>query len=406
MCPRADFRIAKKRSTVNVTDRGSGMADIFLSYGGAQFLIEAFEASLTRQGHKVYSDENFGYRRGAIIAKLHEFDAVIVIWSENSISRALSLDIAAEASRLGRLIQVRAPDVSSQLVPDAFGSLPSFAVSETQRIAEAIAALGVAPGPKSAWPRRPPAREGVGAAAGSPYRVDPPGIGSSGVTRPRVLPQGVGSASSPEIRSTTISPAGSEATNALEIEAGRLVHKIPAKMWVGEQETVEVRLGRLATPDLSKGLEGRGSLTTEDIPIVETMSVSLYGGSGAFTIERQSETSQLVMSNVIKGTPLETEDFGRWVWLVTPRKTGTHQLFVKVSAALKDSRGVPTTTKLPDKEFKVAVSIHTGKTTVAVIKRSLPTLILAGLGGLVAAFTRDVWWPKLYALLKGLGWFT
>ena len=71
-----------------------------------------------------------------------------------------------------------------------------------------------------------------------------------------------------------------------------------------------------------------------------------------------------------------------------------------------DSRGVPTTTKLPDKEFKVAVSIHTGKTTVAVIKRSRPTLILAGLGGLVAAFTRDVWWPKLYALLKGLGWFT
>jgi hypothetical protein len=35
---------------------------------------------------------------------------------------------------------------------------------------------------------------------------------------------------------------------------------------------------------------------------------------------------------------------------------------------LKDSRGVPTTTKLPDKEFKVSVSIHTGKTTIAVIK--------------------------------------
>ena len=177
-------------------------------------------------------------------------------------------------------------------------------------------------------------------------------------------------------------------------------------MWVGQQEIVEVRLGRLAAPDLSKGLEGRGTLATEDIPIVETMSVSLYGGPGAFTIERQSETSQLIMSDLVKGTLLETQDFGRWVWLVTPRKTGTHQLYVKVSAALKDSRGVPTTTKLPDKEFNVSVSVHAGDATIAVVKRTLPALILAGLGGLVAAVSRDVWWPQLHVILQGLGWLS
>ena len=43
---------------------------------------------------------------------------------------------------------------------------------------------------------------------------------------------------------------------------------------------------------------------------------------------------------------------------------------------------------------------------IAVIKRSLPALILAGLGGLVAAFSRDIWWPKLHVVLQGFGWLS
>lgn len=385
------------------------MADIFLSFGGAHFIVEPFETSLSRQGHKVYSDADFDYRRDAIVAKLREFDAVIVIWSENSKARDLTLAVAAEALRLGRLIQTLAPDLRSEDIPPAFRPLPLFAVSDSKRIAEAIAALGIIAGPKTLGPKRPPRLEGIGSASGSPYAVGPPATGSPASSRPRHQPEGVGAAAGPimgSLRPIATPAASSETTRALEIEAGRLVHKIPPKMWLGQQEIVEVRLGRLATGDLSKGLEGRGPLTTEDIPIVETMSVSLYGGPGAFTIERQSETSQLVMSDLVKGTPLETQDFARWVWLVTPRKTGTHQLYVKVSAALKDSRGVSTTTKLPDKEFKVSVSVHTGNAAIAVIKRSLPALILAGLGGLVAAFSRDVWWPKLHVVLQGLGWLS
>jgi hypothetical protein len=57
------------------------MADIFLSYGGAQRLVEAFEKGLSRQGHKVYSDADFDYRSDVIVAKLRQFDAIIVIWS-------------------------------------------------------------------------------------------------------------------------------------------------------------------------------------------------------------------------------------------------------------------------------------------------------------------------------------
>ena len=91
------------------------MADIFLSYGGAQRLVEAFEKSLSRQGHIVYSDADFDYRSDAIIAKLRQFDAIIVIWSENSKSRDLTLAVAAEALRLGRLIQTRAPGLFVRL---------------------------------------------------------------------------------------------------------------------------------------------------------------------------------------------------------------------------------------------------------------------------------------------------
>jgi hypothetical protein len=365
------------------------MANIFLSYGGSQSLVEPFEKSLNRQGHTVYSDSDFDFGRDAILAKLQEFDAVIVIWSGNSIQRDLTLAVAAEALRLGRLIQTSAPGLSLKDIPRTFWEQRLLAVSDTKSISEAITALGVVPGPKSLGPKRPSRPPGVGAAGGTPYAVDPATV--SGAT---------------DSGSIAARAASSDTTKALEIEAGRLVHKIPPKMWLGQQEVVEVRLGRLATPDLSKGLEGRGALTVEDIPIVETMSVSLYGGPGAFTIERQSEASQLVMSDLVKGTPFETQDFGRWVWLVTPRKTGAHQLYVKVSAALKDSRGVTTTTKLPDKEFKVSVSVHTGKATVAVVKRTLPALALAALGGLVAAFTRDVWWPKLYAIFKAHGWLS
>jgi hypothetical protein len=63
------------------------------------------------------------------------------------------------------------------------------------------------------------------------------------------------------------------------------------------------------------------------------MSVSLHAEDGAFTIESQSEVSQLVMNDFIRGTGLEKEDFGRWVWRVTPRMIGSHQLFAPSKTA-------------------------------------------------------------------------
>jgi len=53
----------------------------------------------------------------------------------------------------------------------------------------------------------------------------------------------------------------------------------------------------------------------------------------------ESEKEQFVKRDRVKGTALEDDDFGRWQWTVTPRKRGQHQLYVKISAGLTDSRG-------------------------------------------------------------------
>jgi hypothetical protein len=47
------------------------LADIFLSYGGAEFLVEAFEKSLERQRHTVYSDSDFEFKSAAILVRSH-----------------------------------------------------------------------------------------------------------------------------------------------------------------------------------------------------------------------------------------------------------------------------------------------------------------------------------------------
>lgn len=271
---------------------------------------------------------------------------------------------------------------------------------------------------RQAWPpREAPRRVGasepapdVGAAEASPARLRRSVAGGAsdreigaaegprfelGRTRNYNRIEGVGAADTPTRRPAPASPAA----EALHVEAGKLVHKIPNKMWLGEPETVEVRIGREAAAGLATGLVGRGGLTEENIPIVETMSVSLYARGGAFEIERQSETTQLVKADAVRDTLFGTTDFGRWVWLVTPKKTGAHNLVVKVSAGLKDSRGVPTSATLPDREFTVSVSVHAGRATAKALGRFLPAAGGVIVASVVGAITQDYWWPWLKALL-------
>jgi hypothetical protein len=193
------------------------------------------------------------------------------------------------------------------------------------------------------------------------------------------------------VRSQAVAVDQKEARQALEITAGQLVYQIPRKMWRDVPETIEVRLGTLEAQGIMQGFLGRGEVDTERLPIVETMTVSLVSPPGVFDIIECAQQSQLVKPDLVKGTPLQQDDFGRWNWVVTPRKRGRHALYVKISAALKDSRGVPTTSSLPDRTIRVVVRVRFSLTAARLFKWAGGTVGSA----LLAAVTRDYWWPWL-----------
>lgn len=173
-------------------------------------------------------------------------------------------------------------------------------------------------------------------------------------------------------------------------------------MWLGARETVEVRLGTLDAQGIMDGFTGSSDVRTEDTPIVETMSVTLVCEPGTFEIEARSDKDQLVKPDLVKGTPFHKHDFAKWTWLVTPLARGDQTLFVKVSAAIRDSRGLPVTSSLPDKVFPVTVRVHLVGATFGAIRRFAPGIVWAVVTTLVGIFTRDYWWPALKQWL-GLG---
>jgi hypothetical protein len=166
-------------------------------------------------------------------------------------------------------------------------------------------------------------------------------------------------------------------------------------MWLGVQETVEVRLGPQVAAGIMQGLVGRGDIRAEDVPIVETMSVSLVSEPGAFDVVPRSQEVQLVKPDLVKGTAFHQADFGKWVWLVTPRERGKQTLSVKVSAALKDSRGLPTTSSLPDKVISVDVRVHLARAATGTFAYLAPRFVSAVATALVGVLTKDYWWPYI-----------
>jgi hypothetical protein len=164
-------------------------------------------------------------------------------------------------------------------------------------------------------------------------------------------------------------------------------------MWRDLPETVEVRLGRLEAQGIMTNFNVGREIKTEETPIVETMAVSLVAEPGIFDIEERSPRDQLVIRDLVKGTPLEQHDFAKWIWVVIPRKRGRHELYVKISAALRDSRGLPAASELPDKIFPVTVKVRVASAVLGAVSRLTVGLAGTVATALVGAFTKDYWWP-------------
>jgi hypothetical protein len=125
------------------------------------------------------------------------------------------------------------------------------------------------------------------------------------------------------------------------------------------------------------------------------MTVDLHGSPGAFSIARRSRATQLVKQSSMWGSTLDHQMFGRWVWQVVPRRSGSHELMVNVSADLCDSAGVPTSEPYADRTFPVRVRVNLARASVRLSKM----LTAAGVTGLVGAYTHEVWWPQVKSLL-------
>ena len=154
-------------------------------------------------------------------------------------------------------------------------------------------------------------------------------------------------------------PAVTAADLSRAVDDGLLVWRIPDAMWLGEPITVEIALNH---PHLA-GLFPADTVNTGHQALrrqsIETLSVSLYGHTDVFEIERQSERTQFVIPKQTQ-PGRDPSAIGRWLWLVTPQSAGVQDLVVRISVLLRDRNGVPEPVALPDRRFEIAIGVPEG----------------------------------------------
>lgn len=383
-------------------------------------------SALMGRGHFVSFDGEPDQPRDDRSARLRQFEAVIVVWTETSAQNAGLSDIAREVMPLNQLVPVRAEDLSTARLPLMFRKLSMIVPRDIDGIARVVARMSTAASSMREMAERDTARRTApgteqsvaNAARGSPYvagrprpkSADPaarvqgdtfqykPGQDKAAAPPPVVeqsaavwarpllaLPEADADAAAYGERQTVAHaalgsardarPSGSQqerpaaAVATAEdlgraVDAGLLVQRIPGTMWLGEPVTVEFTLGR----DFIAGLAQSGA--PQDVAEVrqslETLSLSLYGEAAAFEIERQSERTQFVNLKLAMAAR-DPETFGRWAWLVTPRAAGAHDVVVRVSALMRDRNGVPAPVALPDRRFTVTVEVPENTSLVSAI---------------------------------------
>ena len=363
-------------------------------------------ATLMGRGHYVSFDGEPDAPRPERSSRLRQFEAVIVLWTETSWQNPGLSEIARETLPLNLLVPVRSEQLSVARLPLSFRKLNMLGPRDVDGIARLVARLSTAASslrdmaeretarrtagpaqpadaakPKVPAPSPPKRWEPNTAPGKKPAGHEPPPVVEEGTVRARPLaglpevesdlPESHVALRQPSLeppysreprpQSNQPLPAMTADDLARAVEAGLLVHHIPGAMWLGAPTTVELTLGR----DILAGLmmpEGGGGFAHS----LETISVSLYGSAEAFEIERQSERTQFVSAKHILSVR-DPETFGKWAWLVTPRTAGPQDVVVRVSALLRDRRGVPAPVALPDRRFSVDVQIPEGQSLISAL---------------------------------------
>jgi hypothetical protein len=331
----------------------------------------------------------------------HEFRSpiyVVVIWSAAAVASPYVYEQARAALKANRLVQVIVAGLDPAQIPAVFRHHGLIPIASPEQI------LSILPPPQDDLHFASFKRGSAGGSASySDEIADRVGAAVpesrarkiSPYLTPKETPALPQPRRSEQHKGTLLPPIPRHLSKAaVDKQAGRLAHKIPDAMRVEITEGVEVRLSQAHQEVVRR-------LRTEELPIVETMTVNLYGAPDAFNIVALSRETQLVIGGMISSR-FQEQRFGRWQWHVTPKKTGTHKLLMKVSADLSDSRGVPTSESCQDRVFEVWVRMNYARASIRVLKWAATGTAGMLLAGLIGAYTQDVWWPKVKALLASI----
>lgn len=377
-------------------------------------------AALMGRGHFVSFDGEPDTPRPERRARLRQFEAVIVLWTEASAPSAGLSDIARETLPLNLLVPVRAEALAPGRLPLAFRKLAMLVPQDVDGIARVIARMSTAasslremsereaarraeqdalspregaarpPAPPRKWPDAAPRPAGQGlhppAASGPVVQA-----GTSGRVRPLSdLPEVEADAAflamARRIRETHAAPqAGAPPPPPADARSqGGAPHPEPPAPHPATQVISADDLARavdagllahhvpdalwLGAPAIVEVVLSRQILAdlTRQGHDFETLSVSLYGDAEAFEIERQSERTQFLNAKQALAAH-DPATFGRWAWLVTPCAAGPQHLVIRVAALLRDRHGVPAPVAIPDRSFIVEVQVPEDESAVSAL---------------------------------------
>lgn len=362
-------------------------------------------AALMGRGHFVSFDGEPDNPRLGRFTRLRQFEAVIVLWTEFSAQSEGLADIARESLPHNLLVSLRAESLSITKLPLVFRKLTMLAPRDFEAIARVVARMNTAASSlremaerdaarKSEAPEKPAAEQKAAAASATPPKekpvvkkppvkapvkesAPPPQTVVSPARSPDIVasrPPVVDRRADPQLADPQLSmpapePQRDEAPPIVPpaqppqmltaedlsraVDDGLLLHRIPPAMWLGSQILVEIELDREVLARLAQGHTAG--------PRIDTLSLSLIASRDAFEIERQTERTQFVSAiNTLNARDAAT--FGHWAWLVTPGAAGHQDLVIRISALLRDMRGVPAPVAIPDRRFSVDVQIPEAET--------------------------------------------
>ena len=123
----------------------------------------------------------------------------------------------------------------------------------------------------------------------------------------------------------------------------------------GVREQVEVRIAREATDDLLAGVQGSGATHVHGVAVTRAMSLYLRAPDGGFMIEPLTPETQWVFD---RPSFIDSEPFGRWLWVVLPEKRGSHRLQLVAAARSVDENGMIGDVALPEQVIEISVKIN------------------------------------------------